>query len=68
MDHQMNLTVSAVKHGCLPALEYLKDVQCMFHHSLCTMAARAGNLPVLQWLLQQGCPMSTETCAAAAEQ
>ena len=69
IDAQINLTVSAVKHNCLPALEYLKSVKCRFDSQRCTyLAAQSGQLSLLQWLQNEaGCSFHTRTCAEAAD-
>ena len=69
IDAQIKLTVSAVKHNCLPALEYLKSVKCRFDSQRCTyLAAQSGQLSLLQWLQNEaGCSFHTRTCAEAAD-
>jgi hypothetical protein len=64
---QSNLASSAVKHGCIPALEYLKSVKCEFDVGPCTVAAWTGQLHILQWLLYNGYPADDRICSRAAE-
>ena len=65
--NQEKLACSAVKHGCLPALEYLKSVKCEFDVGPTTVAAHMGQLPILQWLLHNGYCVNSRICETAAK-
>ena len=63
---QAGLCVSAAKNGCILALQYLRDVKCLWCSQTCSIAARNGHLNVLQWCCERDCPWDRWTCDNAA--
>ena len=61
------LCASAAKYGNLPALQYLRSIDCSWGTSTCSNAAKNGHLHILQWAREQDCPWNEETCSSAAE-
>ena len=66
-DTGRKLCASAAYHGCLPALKYLRSIDCNWDTSTCSNAAMNDHFHILQWARKQGCPWDTETCCNAAK-
>ena len=56
---------SAAMHGCLPALQWLRENDCPWGATM-PYAAEGGHVHVLQWARQNGCPWDARTCSDAA--
>ena len=59
-------STSAVEHGQLAALIWLKDHGCRLTSAARNNAARHGHLIFLQWLRTYGCPWDEDTCSDTA--
>ena len=65
---------SAAKYGSLPALQYLRSINCNWSKYTCSNAAENGHLHILQWARKKVipysrkkvCPWDSETCSNAA--
>jgi hypothetical protein len=66
VNKQYALCNSAARHGNLPALQYLRSMNCSWNSTTCALAAQNGHLHVLQWARVNGCPWGSKTCANAA--
>ena len=60
------LCTSAGRHGSIPALQFLRTVNCRWDEKTCARAAYNGHLNVLQWCRENGCPWNEMTCNFAA--
>ena len=66
-NQQWQLSYSAARFGCLPAMQLLQSVGCFWNESTCAYAAENGHLHILQYIRENGCPWDTWTCIYAAE-
>ena len=53
---EFNICRSAAKFGNLPALQYLRSVQCGWAITTCDAAVDNGHLHILRWAKDHGCP------------
>ena len=60
------LCMTAAYFGNLPALQYLRSVECRWDQRTCASAAVMGHLDVLQWCREHECPWDERTCEHAA--
>ena len=63
--HQLALSYSAATHGCLPAMQYLRSVFCLWDEMTCAYAAKKGHLNILRYARDRGCPWDERTCSYA---
>jgi hypothetical protein len=76
LEHQDNIQLtrfttpclcnSAVRHGNLPTLVYLRSQNMPWGVSTTHMAAKYDHLQILQYLHTHGCPWDEKTCMTAA--
>lgn len=64
--YETKLCSSAAKYGNLPALQYLRSVECPWNENVCTFAATNGDLNMLQWAHDHGCQWNENVCTYAA--
>ena len=63
---QWMLCSSAAKSGNLPALQYLRSIECEWNEATCSNAALYGHYEMLKWARENGCDWERETCSNAA--